>query len=59
MKPTHRLKVLDKTTAHKTECGAGWQNKDGSISIVLNPCIVMQHDPNLVFTLFPNTPKED
>jgi len=53
MKPTHRLKVLDKKTNGRTEAGAGWQNEDGSISIVLNPCIRLTPDNRTVITLFP------
>lgn len=53
MKPTHAFKALDKTTLHRTLLGAGWLNKDGSISISLNPCVVITPDPNIVLTLFP------
>lgn len=53
MKPTHRLKVLNKVTDLKGEVGAGWLNKDGSITIQLNPCVVLHPHPDLVVTLFP------
>lgn len=55
MSPTHHLKVLDKTTDERAKIGAGWLNADGSISVVLNPCVVIQNDKNLVYTLFPVT----
>lgn len=53
MKPTHKLKVLNKVTDSRAELGAGWINPDGSISIKLNICVVIQDDPDLVYTLFP------
>jgi hypothetical protein len=53
MKPTHRLKVLNKKTDASAEVGAGWINKDGSISITLNPCVVLKPKKELVYTLFP------
>lgn len=52
MKPTHILKVLEKTTDHRTEVGVAWQNKDGSLTISLNPCIVLAPNQNHVITLF-------
>ncbi|MDE2096165.1 MAG: hypothetical protein KGL39_02895 [Patescibacteria group bacterium] len=53
MIPTHRLKVLDKTTNQKGEAGAGWLNPDGSITIQLNPCVFITPDRSKVLTLFP------
>lgn len=58
MKPTHRLKVLDKITERANEVGAGWQNEDGSISIQLNLCVELASNPNLVITLFPVIKKD-
>ena len=52
-KPDYRLKVLNKDTEERGEIGAGWKNDDGSISIVLNPCINLQASKNIVLTLFP------
>ena len=52
-KPDYRLKVLNKITEQKGEVGAGWANEDGSISIVLNPCITILGNDSLVLTLFP------
>ena len=52
-KPTHRLKALNKETNAKGTVGAGWLNKDGSISIVLGPCVVLEDRKELVYTLFP------
>jgi hypothetical protein len=59
MKPTHRLKVMNKDTSQKAEVGAGWQNTDGSITIQINPCSVLNDDKKYVITLFPtdNKPK--
>ena len=53
MKPTHRLKVLNKATGKKGIVGAGWQNPDKSITIVLDPFVALKPSPEWVFTLFP------
>jgi hypothetical protein len=52
MKPTHILKALDKNTNHKTSLGVGWQNKDGSITISINPFVKIYDCRNIVITLF-------
>lgn len=57
MKPTHRLKVLNKRTGKQGTLGGGWLNTDGSVSIVLDPCVVIEQTEDLVFTLFPITDK--
>ena len=52
-KPTYRLKILNKVTDTKcNDAGAAWVNKDGSISLVINPGVVLTEDKNLVYTLF-------
>lgn len=51
-KPTHRLKVFDKTNQKRGDLGAGWLNPDKSLSIVMNPGCVMDYNPNFVYTLF-------
>jgi len=54
MKPTHRLKILNKTADTKcNDAGAGWKNEDGSISIVIAPGVILKEDANLIYTLFP------
>lgn len=56
-KPDYRLKALNKLTNNKASIGAGWKNKDGSISIDLNPFITLSSEhisvTDLVITLFP------
>lgn len=44
---------MDKTTDERTNAGAGWLNPDGSITIRLNPAVVLQANPNHVITVFP------
>lgn len=54
-KPDYRLKVLDKSTEQRGEVGAAWLNpNDDSITIVLNPCVMITSNPNQVLTLFSN-----
>lgn len=52
-KPDYRLKAFDKTTERAAEVGAAWKNDTGSISIVLNPCVVLTADSPYALTLFP------
>ena len=37
--------------------GAGWNNEDGSISIVLNLAVVLDERSIVSLRLFPNTPR--
>lgn len=53
MKPTHYLKIMDKINGHKVNAGVGFLNDDESISICINPAIVIQHNNDFVITLFP------
>lgn len=53
MKPTHKLKYLNKRLNIKAEVGAGWYNTNGSISIVINPLVVLAQNEDSVYTLFP------
>lgn len=46
------LSVLNKATEERGVIGGAWQNEDGSISIVLNPCVVLTSDKNLMIRLF-------
>lgn len=56
--PTHRLGVIDTRTDKRSIVGAGWKNDDGSISIVLNPCIVISSGPHYILRLFPERDRE-
>lgn len=51
-KPTHVLKFLDKNTNERGIVGAGWQNEDESISIVLNSKVVLTQNTSTIYTLF-------
>lgn len=55
MKPTHRLKILDKENNKKGIIGAGWKNPDGSITIVLDVAVAIDYEncKDKVITLFP------
>lgn len=53
-KPDFWLKAMDKTTNAKSgKIGAGWKNKDGSVSIDLEAFVVLHGSKSLVLTLFP------
>ena len=59
-KPTYRLKILNKETNTRcNDAGAAWANKDGSISLVINPGIVLAEDNDLIYTLFLQEDKEE
>lgn len=52
--PEYRLKILNKVTNKRNnDAGAAWINKDNSITVVLNPGIVLTENADLVYTLFP------
>lgn len=56
--PDFVVKLLDKTTEKRGRIGAAWTNEDASISISLDPFVVLPKYPNeLVITLFPNEDK--
>lgn len=54
-KPDFWFKAMNKNTNQKAKVGAAWQNQDGSISIDLNPFVVLSAPvaTDLVLTLFP------
>jgi hypothetical protein len=54
-KPDFNLSTLNTETEVRGRVGAGWKERDGSISIKLNPCVVLNaHDP-INLRLFPAT----
>lgn len=52
-KPDYRLKFLNKVTEEKGEIGGAWINPDGSITIVLDPKVLIHQTTAEVLTLFP------
>ncbi len=60
-KPDYTLKIFDKSTEGRTYIGAGWKNEDESITIVLNPAVVLNYEYCLdkIITLFPYTEFKD
>lgn len=51
--PDFHLKALDKDTDKTAKIGAAWQNENGTISLVLNPFVVLNANDDLLLTLFP------
>jgi len=50
---------MNKATGEKSRnTGAAWVNADGSISIDIEPFVVLQGGKDLVLTLFPEGKKE-
>lgn len=58
-KPDYYLTVYDKTTEGRTQAGAAWVQQDGSISITINPCVMLPSDRNLSIKLFPNEHQDE
>lgn len=57
--PTHRLKAFNKDTKKAMTVGAAWARDDGSISITLDPFVVLNNnDGKLALNLFPVEGKE-
>lgn len=57
--PEYKLHAMNKRTDEKSKVGAAWLNESGSISIVLDPFIVLAGSKDLVLTLFVNDRKKD
>ena len=54
-KPDFILKCLNKrTNARNDKLGVAWSNPEGNISLILDPCVCLTYDPDMVYTLFPN-----
>jgi hypothetical protein len=52
--PTHVLKVKERPPGKNTcSIGVGFLNNDGSISIMLNPCVALTSHDNVYINLFP------
>lgn len=51
--PDYRLKRLNKDTGDKVKVGAAWINQDRSITVVIDPGVILTGDPRAVLTLFP------
>lgn len=58
-KPNYRLKVKDEKADRWMEVGVGWENRDGSISVRLNTCVVLDARFGVEPVLFPVDSKED
>lgn len=59
-KPDFILKALNKYTDQRTgKIGAAWNNKDGSISLVLDLGVQIHQEDGIVIMLFPNDRPED
>lgn len=55
-KPDGILKALNRGNEEASKVGAAWNNSDGSISVVLDPFVVLKgrgHGEDVVLTIFP------
>lgn len=57
-KPDYIAKAMNKATGEKSwRIGCAWHNSDGSVSVKVDPFIVLTGGEDLVVTLFPNEEK--
>jgi hypothetical protein len=57
-KPDYKLKIKDEKTERWMEVGAAWKNTDGSISVRLNMCVVLNERLGVEPVLFPADPEK-
>lgn len=59
--PNYNLAYLNKKTDERGKVGVGWANPNGSITVKLNPCVVLSAVDlrECVLTLFPNDRRDD
>ena len=55
--PDFHVHALDQTNEARARIGAAWKNDDGSISIRLDPFVVLTAAPTLLVRLFINDGK--
>lgn len=58
-KPDFDVGCLDKVADIKGNVGGAWANKDGTISIVLNPFVVITGGKDRLLTLFPRETNDE
>jgi hypothetical protein len=56
-RPDYNLAALDRGNEEKGKVGAAWKNVDGSISIRLEPFVVLR--AGVVLTLFPRSEEDN
>lgn len=55
-KPDYDVGALNKRTDIKGKVGAAWINDNGTITIILDPFVVLTGGSEMVITLFPSKP---
>lgn len=58
-KPTHVIRVKARDTNKTSTVGKAWLNDDGSVSISLDPAIVLRRDDPFFITAFPTNNDEE
>lgn len=52
-KPDYNFRALNKATEERGRLGAAWNNQDGSITVVIDPFVVVPTGKQFLLTLFP------
>lgn len=58
-KPDFYVRAKHKKSGEQSLIGAAWQNPNGSISIKIDPFVVLQGGADLLLTLFPRDKKQE
>ena len=51
--PTHVLKVKQRDGKASGRVGVGWLNEDGSMTLSLDPCVVLSWKDDVMINAFP------
>lgn len=57
-RPDYNVSVMNKDTDKKGNIGVAWKKEDGTITIKLNPFVVLDFSENLIVILFPVAPRK-
>jgi hypothetical protein len=53
--PDYVVKVKERNSEARTQIGAAWAREDGSVTIKLNPCVVISWKDDVYITLYPRS----
>lgn len=59
-KPDYNVRAKRKASGESSFVGAAWKNENGSISVKIDPFVVLKGETDLLITLFPrDRPDQD
>lgn len=51
--PDYNVRAMSKSRGEKSLVGAAWRNPNGSISVKIDPFVILQGGSDLLITIFP------